>query len=266
VHPLGGDALRFAELSRRLGDDQPFYALEAVGLHDRQPPHATIEAMAEYYLEAVRAAQPRGPYYLGGYCLGGVVAFEMARQLAARGEHAALVAIFEGHAPARSRVGQPRWTRERLGYFLDNLPGWAAEVRALGPDYLWRRSQQVAARLGTLAVGKRGAASLAPTAARHQAVQAAHLAALRAYLPSGPYPGRVTVMNVRHQSLRLDPDPRRGWQRLALGGVTVQRLPGSHHTLLQPPQVQALAEALRHSLDAARAAWLAADTHELQTA
>jgi thioesterase domain-containing protein len=95
VHPAGGDVLCFSALSRHLGADQPFYGLQSRGLAAGEEPLATIAAMAAAYRdEIVRAAA--GPYHLAGWSLGGAVAFEVARQLAAAGEEVALLAIVDG--------------------------------------------------------------------------------------------------------------------------------------------------------------------------
>jgi acyl-CoA synthetase (AMP-forming)/AMP-acid ligase II/thioesterase domain-containing protein len=274
VHDLGGDVLAFAELARLLNPDRPFYGVEAVGLRDDQAPHREVEAMAACYVAAVRHIQPHGPYFVGGYCFGGVVSYEMARQLAAAGEPVALVAVFEGFAPTVLGSPRPRWTRERLAQFAANLPGWLEDYRALGLAHAWRRARHVGRQLARQAGRRLGigqplrldeiVASAEALPPRRQAVMAAHLAASRAYRP-GPYPGRVTLFNVRHQSLLLDPDPRRGWQRLA-GEVAIQRVDGSHHTILQPPHVASLARALRASLEGHPPPAVPGALPELQTA
>ena len=80
--------------------------------------------MAAHYLEAIRTVQPTGPYRLGGYCYGGVVAFEMASQLRAAGEAVELVAILEGYAPRSSRAKRLRWGPSVGISFVQNLPFW----------------------------------------------------------------------------------------------------------------------------------------------
>src|SRR6185503_17654814 len=99
VHPVSGNVLCYRELSRRLGAEQPFYALQARGLDDEQEPQTQIEAMAADYLEAVQAVQSHGPYLLGGWSMGGLIALEMARQLQAQGEEVQLLALFDTKAP-----------------------------------------------------------------------------------------------------------------------------------------------------------------------
>ena len=99
VHGGAGSTLFLHRLSREMGTDQPFYGLEPEGLDGRRVHRTTVEQMAAHYLSEIRKVQPQGPYYLGGYCFGGLVAFEMAQQLRQQAEQAALVAMFS--APLR---------------------------------------------------------------------------------------------------------------------------------------------------------------------
>jgi thioesterase domain-containing protein len=94
VHPAGGDVLCFQALSEHLGPDQPFYGLQSRGLAAGDEPLASIEEMAAAYRSEMTRLTP-GPYYLGGWSLGGVVAFELARQLAEAGSEVALLAIVD---------------------------------------------------------------------------------------------------------------------------------------------------------------------------
>jgi len=88
---LGG-TLYLGPLASHLGPDQPFYGIESEGLDGAAMRHQTVEEMASYYISEIRRIQPHGPYFLGGYCLGGIIAFEMAQQLLRRGEQVAIVA------------------------------------------------------------------------------------------------------------------------------------------------------------------------------
>src|SRR5205085_5144245 len=93
VHGAGGGMFwGYANLARCLGEDQPVYAFKSRGL-DGLDEFATVEEIAAHYVADMRARQPHGPYYLGGYCFGGNVAYEMARQLDAQGERTALLAL-----------------------------------------------------------------------------------------------------------------------------------------------------------------------------
>src|SRR5581483_9438699 len=91
VHGVGGGMLwGFANLARALGAEQPVYAFKSRGL-DGLEEFTTIEEMAAQYVADLLRFQPAGPFYLGGYCFGGLVAYEMARQLKAQGHETALL-------------------------------------------------------------------------------------------------------------------------------------------------------------------------------
>ncbi|MEW6406571.1 MAG: alpha/beta fold hydrolase, partial [Chloroflexota bacterium] len=100
VHGAGGHILLFEKVARHLGADQPFFAFQARGIEEGQQPFTHIEDMAAYYVKALREAQPDGPYLLGGYSMGGMVAFEMAQQLQAQDQKVAMLAIID--VPAQS--------------------------------------------------------------------------------------------------------------------------------------------------------------------
>jgi amino acid adenylation domain-containing protein len=94
VHGGAGSTLFLHQLAGHLGPDQPFYGIEPEGMDGKRFQRPTVEQMAENYLAAIRSVQPTGPYFLGGYCFGGLVAFEMARLLQRRGEQTELLALF----------------------------------------------------------------------------------------------------------------------------------------------------------------------------
>ncbi len=99
IHPIFGVVFPYYELACHLGSDQPFYGLQPFGIDGECSPLTRIEDMAAGYIEALRKVQPEGPYFLGGWSFGGLVAFEMAQQLLACGERVALLAILDTLAP-----------------------------------------------------------------------------------------------------------------------------------------------------------------------
>ena len=101
VHPAGGGIICYSALSRHLGVEQPFYGIQTPGLDGvAQPPLTQIESMAARYIEELRGVQSEGPYMLGGWSLGGVIAFEMAQQLRGQGFEVSLLALFDSYVPA----------------------------------------------------------------------------------------------------------------------------------------------------------------------
>ena len=105
VHPAGGTVLCFQALATALAPKgQPVYGLEARGLIEGQTPYSSIEEMAQSYIEAIKAVQPKGPYNLLGYSSGGNVAFEMAQQLIKENENAAFLGLLD--TALESRISQ----------------------------------------------------------------------------------------------------------------------------------------------------------------
>jgi amino acid adenylation domain-containing protein len=94
VHGGAGITLFLRSLASRLDPEQPFFSIEPEGLDGREFKRTTIEAMAAYYVAEIRKIQPHGPYRIGGYCFGGIVAVEMAQQLRRAGAELAIVALF----------------------------------------------------------------------------------------------------------------------------------------------------------------------------
>jgi thioesterase domain-containing protein len=95
VHPGDGEVLAYPVLARRLHPDQPSYGLRAQGIDDGSSPPTSFSEMASYYVTEIRQVQPTGPYLLGGYCIGGVIASEMASQLVDSGEEVAMLILMD---------------------------------------------------------------------------------------------------------------------------------------------------------------------------
>lgn len=100
IHPAGGSAFCYLALARCLGQDQPFYGLQTPGLYDERALSSDVRELAAHYIQAIRALQPQGPYHLGGWCVGGIIAYEMACQLQQSGQDVALLALLDSAPPS----------------------------------------------------------------------------------------------------------------------------------------------------------------------
>ena len=257
VHGLGGGVLDYRRLSQALGVEWPFYGLQARGLDGAEPIDESIEAMAAHYVRTIKGLQPAGPYYLGGYCFGGIVAYEMARQLGTSGDRVALVAILEGYAPVGEGERNEVWREWRLAInFLRALPYWLRDYLQLGRMQMRARNRRMLRvarkRLSRLA-GVRAELDahdvldgVSSWPAQLQRVVETHLAAARRYSPT-PYAGRIVLFRTPHRLLQA-PELDMGWSRLSTEPVDVQMITGSHGTILEEPHVRVLAERLRASL------------------
>ena len=112
VHPTGGSVAGYYQLAEAMGVDQPFFAFEARGSQKRH--HIRIEALAAYYLAALRRAYPNGPYQLGGWSFGALVAFEMARQLQQQGQQVTQVAMLDPPLVFNAKQESPNTTNSSL--------------------------------------------------------------------------------------------------------------------------------------------------------
>jgi thioesterase domain-containing protein len=101
AHGLGGSVMDFFQPVKHIETDHPIYGMQARGIDGLDEPLASIEGMAKFYLRAIKELQPRGPYVLVGYSLGGLVVLEMAQRLSANGEKIALVALLDAYPHIR---------------------------------------------------------------------------------------------------------------------------------------------------------------------
>jgi thioesterase domain-containing protein len=237
VHPPGGIVVCYQALAQRMGRERPFYGIRSRGLHGETDLPDTMEAMAAEYVDAIRAIQPHGPYRLGGWSVGGLVALEMARQLQTQREGIDQLALLDTTPPAT-----PGGTSEEdpagREYGLDVS---LEELAKLGPNeqlpYLW----QHALKLGLIE----------PEVPLHVAEQVLHelkrlfhhhMLLADQYVPR-PYPGRITLFRPTETPFAVTTLRDRGWGRFAQG-VNVHFVPGQHHSMVKEPHVQVLARML----------------------
>jgi thioesterase domain-containing protein/acyl carrier protein len=251
VHPIGGNVLCYLDLARHLGEDQPFYGLQASGIDGQGEPKSRVEDMASYYIEAIREIRPQGPYWLGGWSFGGVVAFEMAQQLHSFGEQVALLALIDSSAPQRNShlmevntAATLAWFAKDLGsYFGKELAVSASALQSLAPDeqlsYVLERARAAKVVLPDAGVAEIG---------RLLEVVLANRQAERSYTPV-VYPNQIMVFRAEELIEPGNSDPTMGWNHLTDGGVKVYTISGDHYTLVKEPHVRVLAERLRNSLE-----------------
>ncbi|HEV7667189.1 MAG TPA: thioesterase domain-containing protein [Thermoanaerobaculia bacterium] len=187
IHPVGGSVFCYTDLVRALGPDQPVYGLQAPEGEGAAP--ASLEEMASRYLEALRAAQPEGPYRLGGWSMGGVVAYEIARQLAARREEVEQLAVLDVSAPCRGETAEEATIRAWFARDLAGLLGkpLPAQLGDLPADAPLSEAFARASDLGLLPSDL----DFTATARRFDLFRA-NLRLIERYAP-GPYPGSIQL-------------------------------------------------------------------------
>lgn len=236
VHAIGGNVLNFAGFTAHFGDDQPVYGLQAKGLDGKEPPTFTVEQMAADYIREIRSVQRQGPYYIGGFSAGAIVAFEMARQLQAAGEQVPVLALLEGEMECARTIGTARlwWRTARFNvryalhigprrFFARKFRNWKMQARI---HFLpWKNNPSL---LNT---------------------EEAFMVALKNYVAQ-PYSGSAILFTTEDELGRYS-DLTLGWGPFIRGGLECRTISGDHETLLFEPHIGRLAAVIRDCLDRA---------------
>jgi amino acid adenylation domain-containing protein len=231
-----------SRLIPHLGAEQPIYGLRPRYLDGSRNPYRDVHEMARECLEDIRTVQPRGPYFLGGYCIAGSVALEIAQLLAQHGEEVRLLAMIDAGRPCTlrtllSRINHAVMRGRHMREVISTVMNSDGHTRKRILVQLIRRKMGVAD--STLDATFEGA----PTGRIAESRQR-HVRLLHDYRPV-PYPGHITVIASEQYYCF---DRYMGWEKIARDGVTLHRLPGDHQTLLTLHSKQ-VAQLLRHRMD-----------------
>ncbi|MFN8060156.1 MAG: SDR family NAD(P)-dependent oxidoreductase [Vicinamibacterales bacterium] len=283
IHGLGGNIVEFLHLARYLRPDQPFYGIQARGLDGKDPYFTRVEDFASHYIKEIKALQPAGPYFLAGSSFGGLVAYEMARQLEAQGERVALLGLFDSYGKNYPKPVQrlTMWRRKvnnlrvRVDLHWGNLKNMQARERweyareKLG-QLPGRYHRRIMKRIDRIEEGVR--LLLLPKMLREQLkltgesaksvgridiprairdVQVGVTQAARSYRLQ-PFAGEVTLFRATSQPPGIYPDRTNGWGELVTGKLVVHDVPGYHGAIIREPRVKALAEILNQCLEDAQ--------------
>lgn len=232
---MGGNPLNLRALALEMGIDQPFYGLQPQGLDGKSRLHLSIPEMASHYITEITRAQSSGPYYLGGYSGGGVVAFEMAKQLTAAGQRIGSLVFIDSIAPGvtlpplRSRLDEhiDRLREEGIASLLNSLR-WAAH----------RRVGKVGAIL------RKPLRRLFPYHYRIETIHDTWNEAFAVYEPTSYAGGAMLFRASTGFVMGRDVGRTNGWERLIVGKIEVSECPGDHSTMCEQPHVRVLARRL----------------------
>ena len=246
IHDVGGGVLRYEHLARHFPDDQAIYAIESRGLSGH-PTDYTVEEMATHYITQIRERQPHGPYFVAGHSFGGLVTYEIARQLTAQGETMGLVGLldtFQRNLSQEDAAQQIAPRTDKLPFFQRFVTDARAVI--LGQDrigYLQERTTYVQA--WAVKTTYRTAFKLSNRygwrmpSFLNNVMEANWIAS--DYFTPGTYAGEVVLFRCLN---RLDTDPPDSlyiWQRMATS-VVILECPGDHNSMLREPGVGILAE------------------------
>jgi thioesterase domain-containing protein len=239
-----GEPATYADLAARLGPRRPVFGFHLVGSLNECEPVRQVGRLAQLYAADIRSAQPRGPYLLFGYSFGGVVAFEVARELLSHGERVGLVAMADCPAPGYPKPAHPLVrarvhaqnllklsTHERIAYLQDRLGNGLARIeRLLGVTQVPENTDTTPLHLKRV------------NAALHEAYDN--------YVPA---PLGVDVLFLTADTppdwpATVFDDPLMGWGPVLRGRISQCGIPGAHLSIFDPQNVPILAERLRNAL------------------
>lgn len=249
VGPYSGTPLAFRELAAALGPEQPVYELQPAKLGGGR--RDSIEATATELLEALRTVQPRGPYRLVGYCLGGSIAYELGCRITSCGEEVPLLALLDavnyGATSSRSgatrRAGAAHWGRTARSY-VSRVLASEAPLSVLRTT-IERKARSLFLRASYELFRVLGRAQ----PARVRDGLTLDLLVATQHRPRR-YPGRLILFRSADERLRGEIPSDLHWAGLAEGGIEVVQTPGDHVSILHAPDVRSIASKLRTLLDA----------------
>ncbi|HEY7322580.1 MAG TPA: alpha/beta fold hydrolase [Candidatus Binatia bacterium] len=250
-----------ALLPRYLGLDQPLYGLEHQSQDGKPARYTQVETIAAHYLEEMRTVQPHGPYFLGGYSFGGIVAFEAAQQLKKDGEEVAFLFLLDSHFPQRG-VSRTRIEsfRERLRHHSRNIALFGYKDKLF--YVLTRVKERIKYTFGQTELEmyqflKRTVCRiyfslgrpLPPSLREFYIFKLVYNQASRNYQPK-PYLGRAIYIKAENRPR----DYQLRWTRLISGEREVHEVPGCNHLeIIEEPHTQFWAEKLKACLSDAQA-------------
>jgi amino acid adenylation domain-containing protein len=243
VHAIGGNIVSFRSFASCFDGDQPVYGIQARGLDGRAEVATSVEEMAADYIRAIRSVQPFGPYRIGGFSAGGIVAFEMARQLQREGDDTALLVLLDTQIGSPDDIGAAssefstleRWRRMLL-LNLRALRCTDWKVFAGLKLRNWQMSFHIWANgkgFGRLNTWE------------------AFMLALRRYQPE-PYRGNAVLFRAKNEIVEY-PDPTFGWKPWIHGDLRIFDTEGDHDNLLNEEYIRSIGRELSCLLETAAA-------------
>ncbi|MBV6626596.1 MAG: amino acid adenylation domain-containing protein [Rivularia sp. (in: Bacteria)] len=254
VHPAGGHVLCYQELSDYLGNNQPFYGLQAQGFNQGEQVFNTVEDMAEFYVKNIQEFQPEGALQIGGWSFGGVVALEMAQQLIQQGREVNFLAILDSWVPILLDPNKKIDNLYLTGALSRYFGGAFGTENFVNEDELARFNPED--KIEFIIDKAERCGLFPPEASREQNrrfidVMVGTLKATYAY-KRRYYPGKVTVFRPQERHYQA-PDPQLVWVELYAildaSEIELQLVPGNHYSFVKEPNLKVLAERLNSNLN-----------------
>jgi thioesterase domain-containing protein/aryl carrier-like protein len=254
VHHGGGGITGYAKLAGALDPDRPLYGLQEPGIENGQSLPTSVIEIARLYVQEIQSIQPHGPYFLGGFCFGGVVAFEMAQQLREQGEDVDLLILLDAIRPGTTQANQ---LKDRLAVHRARMAGRSKLGKAAYIVYRIGRRVRREAERGYMAARQVVELLAFDLFERFRRPVPSYLRQRRLlelnghlnddYVPK-PYAGRTLLIRGTYPELRYELDF--GWNTVVLPEVTTCLMDTEDHLqmMIQPKNLEVLVGYLQEAL------------------
>ncbi|SEN57014.1 amino acid adenylation domain-containing protein [bacterium A37T11] len=244
IHGGGLNVLNFQSMAKYMDSEQPVYGMQALGLNGETKLFSTIEEISKIYVDEIIQNDPNGPYALAGYSMGGLLAYEMARQLMNLGKEIKMLGIMDTNASMRKpdlTMSKKLLTKivrqiKKIGFIIRSLINHPKKTLQYQTHILSKKISPF------LHEPHEDVFSYDPNIIKHYDL------AYDTY-KMNPLPVKVDLFRVKERIYFLDDLIYLGWKEYALYGVNVHEIPGDHKTFLYPPNDQELAKILQARLD-----------------
>ncbi len=244
IHPPGGIVNCYRELSRQIETDLQLFAIRSRGLHGNESLPKTLEAMASDYADAIHHVQPSGPYIVGGWSLGGVIAYEVAQQLLARGESIQRLILLDSTIPAGASdsIAPDESDRVGLEYGIDLTLDELSELDEHDQlPFLW----QHAVNLGV--IDETSDQNVVQQILNDLKHSFHHHVKLTSRYRIRPIAAPTLLIRPTDVPVKIETSRDRDWGQI-ISEVDVRFISGHHHSMVQQPHVDELAKAILASL------------------
>lgn len=276
-HGGAAEAMTWARFGRQLSSDRPFYGLQLPALNGKSMCQNSVEEIASLCIKEIRTIQPNGPYFLGGHCFGGTIAFEIAQQLKAQGEEVAMLALVDTYAPKTMPNNNLFLTIRASYHHLDFLisktfyyhadklkqANFISQLTYLA-DWLRKKVSSKLIKFKSPAIKKNNNSKLQPTLqnspnfqnyekfipyeVRYLQAEKMNREAKAKYIPQ-VYPGHLLLFRASKQKLEWYFGEKLGWEDLAAAGVEIHEIPGIFGNLFNAASLPFLVQEIKSVLD-----------------
>jgi amino acid adenylation domain-containing protein len=247
VHGSGLNLLMFKPISEHFDAEQPLYGIQAIGIGKRVEVPDTLEEVAAYHIKELLKVNPDGPYNLAGYSYGGIIAFEIARQLIAAGKKINLLGMIDTNAGSflQPKAGTARIAKKvtrqfhKVPFFVNSFIKYPKESFEYQQLVIKRKFKGKVMTDVNIMVDSYTLYEQGIRDKYNYLMARYHLA---------PFAIEIALFRVEKRLYFLDDQKYLGWDKIAIKGVRIYTTPGDHKTFLEPPNDEKFAKVIQRAI------------------